>query len=74
MMKFWSGMLGCLIGASLGIAGGFEIADNWCRDAVFQEQIDFHSCRFRDVQINGSMVVDSSCTMPDGKIVWRRKL
>ena len=56
--------LGCAIGIVVGVLSGDR-----CKGSAFQEQVDRHGCRLRDVEMNGVVVVNMSCELPDGTIV-----
>jgi hypothetical protein len=62
-------VVGLLVGIFAGILAGSSRSDQRCREAAFEEQVSRHDCRLRDVELNGAVVVNVTCALPDGTIV-----
>ena len=57
------------VGFVVGVLAGSRYAGQRCSEAAFEEQVSRHGCRLRDVELNGSVVVNVTCELPDGTIV-----
>lgn len=70
MSRFLAGLVaGLVVGLFVGDLVGSQYVRQRCDAAAFEEQVSRHGCRLRDVELNGSVVVNVACELPDGTIV-----
>lgn len=70
MSRFLAGLVaGLAVGLVVGSLAGGQYNRQRCSAAAFEEQVSRHGCRLSDVELNGSVVVNVTCELPDGTIL-----